>query len=88
LRRNSELFLVQRKSKDYARHGSFPENALEFHVRVGHYGIQGRRMAMEDHHIQLLHPEFNKACGVEDQVTRSYFAVKQRFFSSSEILNV
>jgi hypothetical protein len=78
LRRNSDDFMVQRKSKDYARHGSYNEQLSgdsEFHVRVGHYGIQGRRLAMEDHHIQLLHPEFNEACGIDDNIPRSYFAV-------------
>lgn len=73
----------EKSSLDYVNHGGIPLNeceALEFHVRVGHYGIQGRRMTMEDQHTQFLHPEFNKTCGLEDNVPRSFFAVRRIFF--------
>jgi hypothetical protein len=66
------------KSRDFVSHGGKSpgaETRFEFHVRVGHYGIQGRRMTMEDQHTQLLHPEFNRASGFEDNVPRSFFAV-------------
>jgi serine/threonine protein phosphatase PrpC len=45
---------------------------------------------MEDHHIQLLHPEFNEICGIQDQVPRSYFAVRFycRFFFKKSMIQV
>eukprot|EP00475_Leptophrys_vorax_P022781 TRINITY_DN3099_c0_g1_i2.p1 TRINITY_DN3099_c0_g1~~TRINITY_DN3099_c0_g1_i2.p1 ORF type:complete len:424 (-),score=82.81 TRINITY_DN3099_c0_g1_i2:25-1221(-) len=61
------------KSRDFVSHGVGAR--FEFHVRVGHYGIQGRRMTMEDQHTQLLHPEFNRVSGFKDNIPRSFFAV-------------